>query len=91
MLSVSIRPEPEPVPREKVVQIAEQYREIEALRRQQSGTQAKMIRACVSEIRQPASGPFMTVEQRRKAKQTHDQALLYLEALATMLENESVR
>lgn len=87
------------VSRAAVEQIAANFRELEALRKQQALTQAKMIRACLAAFNQttqqaerrlmkenPARMPTQ-LEAQRKVREDKALAFLHLEALATMLEN----
>lgn len=78
------------VPREKVVAIAENVRQLHGLRMTQLATVAKMIRGCHAKIVAKPSA-FATVTDRQKIANERAKALRYLEALATQLENESVR
>lgn len=93
------------VSRATVEAIALSYRQLDELRRQQSLTQAKMIRACLAAIRQTTNQAQRSLERERrnhpnphkrhvrmhepgkKVREDRLRAELYLEALATMLEN----
>ena len=74
-------------------------REQQVLRRQQATTQAKMIRACLRRIhwaRNPEQSPayrraegfHASAAARKEVIREGAQAMLYLESLATMLENQ---
>ena len=78
------------VPREKVVAIAENIRELMELKARQLGTMAEMIRWCVVALRRKTDS-FTTSAQRQEINSDKAKALLYLEHLATKMENESVR
>ena len=99
------------VPREKVVQIAENVRELRDLTKRQQATQAQMIRWCVMALRQTEAQAQRSLEAERvreqragkryrpvglhepgkKVREDKVKALLYLEWLATQLEDQSVR
>lgn len=91
--------EREPVPFAKVEQIAAQVNELHVLQAKQQALQAEMIRACLAEIRSDPRNHRMrghenATERARIIKENINnqaRALLYLEQLATMLENESCR
>lgn len=90
----------DPIPRELVVQLNDNYRHLLELHAQQHTTMATMIRACVQRIeraKDPEGSPqvrravsFAAASAARKQVRLEaDQALLYLLALATSLENQS--
>ena len=99
------------VPREKVVAIAENVRELHDLAKQQKVTQAKLIRWCVMALKQTEAQARRSLEAERvreqragkryrpvgfhepskKVREDKALALLYLEWLATQLEDQSVR
>ena len=87
------------VPREKVVAIAENVRELHELFRQQKATQAELIRWCVQELRADTNTHrlrgFEDWHTKRQIiaenRENKAKALLYLEWLATQLEDQSVR
>lgn len=87
------------VPREKVVAIAENIRELHELFWRQKAAQVKLVRWCVQELRADTNThrlrgfedwhtkcQIIAENRENKAK-----ALLYLEWLATQLEDQSVR
>lgn len=78
------------VPREKVEALAAHIHQLHGLRMTQLATVAKMIRACHAQIVAKPSA-FATAADRQKIANDRAKALSYLEALATQLENESVR
>lgn len=90
--------EREPVPFDKVEQLAKNIRELRELERKQKATQAELIRGCVHCLRMdPTSyrlrGYETLTERSRIIKENKDnkaKAILYLEWLATQLENNSV-
>lgn len=78
------------VPRAKVIQIAESFHQLMTLRDKQAHTQAQMIRGCLQAIRKANEPmPFADVKERRKRNEDRDLALLYLESLATTLEDQT--
>lgn len=86
------------VPREKVVQIVESYRQLLHLKIEQHATMALMIRGCIAKIRQDyketpayrrAQGLTASNVAMREHKREQDMAFLHLEWLATQLENEA--
>lgn len=72
-----------------------------ALERQKAGTMAQMIRECVRALTQTTDEVQRRLERTQKRVHMHEpgkvvakqkaEALLYLQVLATMLEDESVR
>ena len=88
----------EPVPFDQVEQLAKNIRELRELERKQKATQAELIRWCVIYLRiDPRNhrlrGYESSVERARIIKENNDnkaKAILYLEWLATQLENNSV-
>lgn len=86
------------VPREKVIQLAESYRQLMHLKIEQHATMALMIRGCIAKIRQDgrdspayrrASGFTAGNAALREHKREQAMAFLHLEWLATQLENEA--
>ena len=86
------------VPRATLVAVAESFNALKVLERQRAATQAEMIRACLAAIRMDVSTyrcrhldtySKERVDQVRKNKKDQAQAFIYLEALATMLEDQS--
>ncbi len=61
------------IPRDVVENIARNYRELEALRRQQSATQAKMIRACLAAFEQTTEQAQRKLERERRHLPPHKQ------------------
>lgn len=90
--------EREPVPFDKVEQLAKNIRELRELERKQKAIQAELIRGCVIQLRaNPREyrlrGFETATERARIIKENlanRDKAILYLEWLATQLENNSV-
>lgn len=88
------------IPREKVEQLAAGYKELMALKDTQAGTMAEMIRGCVQAIRladNPNSAPKVRraegwIARGAATKEVYAdkaRALLYLEWLATQLEDQT--
>lgn len=88
------------IPRAKVEELARLVQEQHILFDKQRLTQAEMIRGCIQRIRwaqdpdgspavRRAEGFTKASEARRKVREEGAQALLYLEALATSLENQA--
>lgn len=88
----------DPVPFAKVEELAKHFRDLIALKQRQQATQAELIRGCVIYLRiDPRNhrlrGYESSVERARIIKENNDnkaKAILYLEWLATQLENNSV-
>ena len=90
------------IPREKVEQLAANIHELLALKDNQAGTMAEMIRGCIAAIRQgddPNSSPKVRRAEgwiargaaTKEVRNDKARALLYLEYLATQLENQSTK
>ena len=86
------------VPRATLVAVAEGFHALKALERQRAATQAEMIRACLVAIRMDVHSyrcghlsQFSKErrEQVRKNKEDQKKAFIYLEVLATMLEDQA--
>jgi len=92
LTTVSERP---PVPFDKVKQIADSFHELMSLRDKEGATQAQIIRWCVTELRSDPNTHRMRdhegyiAQQKQRAENRRNQklALLYLEWLATKLED----
>lgn len=76
------------IPRDKVMQIAESYRALEALKRERAGLQATMIRACLQRI-QRKPGAFADAAERVRVSRERQKAFEGLETLAEMLEKQA--
>ena len=79
----------DPIPRETVVQIAQNMRELMLLHKQQASTQAAMIRTCLTALKREP-GAFADAADRRKIRDDKNRALAALAELAQMLEDQSV-
>lgn len=78
-------PKPDTIPRAKVIQITDSYRELHMLQLQQFATMAKMLRACLSRLDRKPTG-FERTEDLRRNRAEREQALKGLRDLAAMLE-----
>lgn len=86
------------IPRSKVEELARQIRELRNLEARKAGTQAELIRWCLTAIRMDPNTHMLRGHEGWQArhkqieKNKNDQklAFLYLEWLATQLENQSV-
>lgn len=83
-------PEKPPIPHATVIQIAENIREVLALKDKQAATMALMIRSCLAALRKTPTSRD-DAAKRKQIKDDRAKALLYLEYLATQLEHQSVR
>lgn len=91
--------ERDPVPFATVQELGRQVRELQELQRRQQATQAELIRWCVQCLRMDPRnhrlrGHETATERARIIKENQNdkaKALVYLEWLATQLENQSVR
>ena len=87
--------QPDTIPREKVVQIAQSYRDLDALYKQQAAKQAELIRGCLQQIRRDDNhgtahlGFREASAKRKKNREEHALVFLHLEWLVTQLENRS--
>lgn len=88
------------VPRETVVQIAKAYNELMELKARQADLMAQMIRGCIAKLRQSADDTRAMRQacgfaEQKAARVLHQRdqakAWLYLDYVATQLENQSVR
>ena len=80
--------------REKLLEVSRLVEEQFALRGQQAATQAELIRWCVKALRREPNRHYSLArdqQERAKVSRNKDLALVYLEWLATKLENQSVR
>lgn len=75
--------ERDPVPYATVEALAKSIRDLRELERSKSATQAELIRWCVRALKQ-------TTGSAKKVREDRAKAILYLEWLATQLENQSV-
>ena len=79
-----------PVPHAKVDQIAKAFHELMTLKDRQASTMAELLRHCTAALRR-TPGPFDDAAKRREIAADKRKALLYLDYLATQLENQAVR
>lgn len=92
-------PDNDMVPRATLVAVAESFNALKALERQRAATQAEMIRTCLAAIRMDVNNyrvpshlnmfDKQRIEQVKKNKQDQKKAFIYLEVLATMLEDQA--
>lgn len=75
------------VPRAALVAVAESFNALKVLEKRRAATQAQLIRGCVQALRK--ENPAFGMDKIREHKKNQDKALIYLEALATMLEDQS--
>lgn len=88
------------IPREKVVEIAELYNQLLDLKAQQASKMAEMIRACISTLQcdpkdtrayRMAQGFSAEAKATKEHREDQKRAWLYLQHVATMLEDMSGR
>lgn len=87
------------VPRATLVAVAESFRALKVLELRRAATQAKLIRTCLAAIRMDVNTYRVPtyqsmfakerVEQVAKNKKDQQKGYIYLEVLATMLEDQA--
>ena len=83
---------PTTVPRAKVEALAANIKELFNLKAHQSQIQAKLIRWCVQAMTREPRGHFdyhQDRKERKEIKENKAKALLYLDWLATQMENNA--